>query len=65
MSVKEIENEISRLPPKDVAELSTWLVEYQARLWDEQIERDLEAGRLDSLLDDVAKEVKAGMARPL
>jgi len=65
MSVKEIETEIARLPPKDVAELSTWLVEYQARLWDEQIDRDLEAGRLDSLLDDVAKEVKAGMARPL
>ena len=65
MSVKEIENEISRLPPKEVAELSTWLTEYQARLWDEQIERDLEAGRLDGLLNEVAKEVEAGMARPL
>ena len=65
MSIKEIEVEIARLPATDVAELSTWLAEYQAQLWDEQIERDLEAGRLDRLLDDVAKEVAAGMARPL
>lgn len=65
MSIKEIEIEIARLPATEVAELSTWLTEYQARLWDEQIERDLEAGRLDGLLDEVAKEVEAGMARPL
>lgn len=65
MSVKEIETEIARLPATEVAELLSWLAEHHARLWDEQIERDLEAGRLDSLLDDVAKEVAVGMARPL
>ncbi|MFN0022057.1 MAG: hypothetical protein ACKVP0_27730 [Pirellulaceae bacterium] len=61
MSLKEIETEIARLPATEVAELLSWLAEHHARLWDEQIERDLGAGRLDGLLDDVAD----GMACPL
>jgi len=34
-------------------------------MWDKQIEDDLEAGRLDALLDEVDKEHKAGLGRPL
>lgn len=43
----------------------TWLAEHHARLWDLQIEEDLKAGRLDSLLDEVDKEYEAGLSRPL
>ena len=50
MSIEEIEEAITRLPTKDVAELMAWLEEYHAQLWDQRIEEDLEAGRLDALL---------------
>lgn len=33
--------------------------------WDEQIEDDLESGRLDTLLAEVDAEYEAGLARPL
>jgi len=65
MSVQEIESAIARLPREDVAELLAWLQEFYAQAWDEQIEEDLEAGRLDGLLDEVDAEYEAGLSRPL
>ena len=65
MSVKEIEAAITRLPAKEVAELMAWLAEFDAKLWDEQIEDDVESGRLDAMLAEVDEEYRAGLARPL
>ncbi|MBV9852359.1 MAG: hypothetical protein JO250_22065 [Armatimonadetes bacterium] len=65
MSVQEIETAITQLSARDVAQLTSWLVDYHARLWDRQIEEDLEAGRLDAILAEVDREYKAGQARPL
>jgi hypothetical protein len=65
MSIEEIEAAITTLPAKDVATLMAWLEDYHARVWDKQIEEDLEAGRLDALLADVDKEYHAGLAEPL
>lgn len=64
-TVQEIEAAITRLPSNDVANLMQWLTEYHANLWDQQIEQDLEAGRLDALLADVEREYAAGLAEPL
>jgi hypothetical protein len=65
MSVKEIETAITRLPAIDLAELMAWLENYHAQVWDEQIEQDLETGRLDALLAEVDKEYEAGLGQPL
>jgi hypothetical protein len=65
MSVQAIEAAIVRLSADDLAELMAWLREHATRVWDEQIDRDLQAGRLDALLDEVDKDCEAGLARPL
>lgn len=65
MSVKDIENAITQLSAKDLAELSAWLGDYRAEVWDEQLERDLDTGRLDALLEEVDAEFEAGKAEPL
>ena len=65
MSVKEMEIAITQLPAEDLAELMVWLENYHAQVWDKQIEEDLEAGRLDTLLAEVDKEVEAGLGQPL
>jgi hypothetical protein len=65
MSIKEIESAIQQLSDKEVSELSVWLADYQASLWDNQIGRDLDAGRLDELLDQVDAEYEAGKHKPL
>lgn len=65
MSVKEIENAITQLPPSEVAELSQWFEEFQAQVWDEQIERDSKAGRFDNLIEQAKAEYAAGRCKPL
>ena len=65
MSVKEIEAAITMLPPKELDELMAWLADYDHQVWDQQIEDDLEAGRLDAALAEVDKEYQAGLAKPL
>lgn len=65
MTIKEIESAITQLPAKELAELMVWLREYHAQAWDKQIEDDLEAGRLDTLLAEVDKEYEVGLAQPL
>ena len=65
MSAQEIENAITKLPNHEAAQLTSWIVNYDAQLWDKQIEDDLEAGSLDSVLDEVDREYGAGLAKPL
>lgn len=65
MNIKEIENAITQLSTEDVAELSVWFADYHAKVWDKQIERDLDAGRLDALLEEVDTEYEAGKTEPL
>ena len=65
MSVREIENAITQLPPDELTELVIWLEKYYAAVWEQQIEQDLEAGRLDDLLAELDKEYAAGLAQPL
>ena len=65
MSVQEIENAIAQLPPQDVEKLAVWLADYRNREWDEQIDRDLDEGRLDGFLADAEAEYQAGRVRPL
>ena len=65
MSVKEIEAAIAKLPPGELVELVSWLQDHHAKVWDEQIADDLEAGRLDAILAEVDAEYKAGLSRPL
>lgn len=65
MSVKEIETAIMELPVAEVGVLVTWLDEYYASLWDQEIEDDVNAGRFDALLAEIKEEYAAGMAMPL
>ena len=61
MSVTEIEAAITELASDDLAELMNWLENYQAKLWDKQIEEDLDAGRLDTVLAEVDREYEAAL----
>jgi hypothetical protein len=65
ISREELEVVIAQLPPHEMPELTAWLVEYHAKLWDQRIEDDLESGRLDAVLAGVDQEYEAGWARPL
>jgi hypothetical protein len=65
MSVTEIQAAITELTSDDLADLMNWLDDYQAKLWDKQIDEDLQAGRLDKILAEVDKEYETGLTEPL
>jgi hypothetical protein len=63
--LEKIEQEIATLGKDDLSKLADWLAEYQASLWDKQIEEDAKAGRLDKLIENAKKEIAAGKVRSL
>jgi hypothetical protein len=65
MDIKEIESAIAQLPPSKVAELAKWFVEFQARVWDEQLEHDVKSGRLDALLKQAEQDFEQRKCDPL
>jgi len=65
MDIKEIESAIAQLPPSELAELAKWFEEFQAHVWDEQLEQDMKSGRLDSLLKQAEQDFEQGQCDPL
>ncbi len=63
--IKQLERTVSNLSPKDLAQFRTWFLEFDARVWDEQIETDLKAGKLGALIAEARAEFDQGKARPL
>jgi hypothetical protein len=44
-TVEETEQEIWGLPVPDAARRSAWLTEYDAKVWDRQMDKDAASGR--------------------
>jgi hypothetical protein len=53
MSAQDIKLAITQLSSTELAELAAWFEEFQAETWDKQIEKDVEAGRFDQLIQQV------------
>ncbi len=65
MSIKEIELAIAQLSPNELHELRQWFDEFLESLWDQQIESDLQEGRLDGLIQEAEADYAAGRTKPL
>ena len=63
--VEQIEKRIQGLAPQDLAEFRVWFIEFDAWAWDQQIEADSKAGRLDGLVAEAGADYEAGKARDL
>ena len=64
-SIDEIEQAVRDLPTEDLREFRRWFLEFDAQLWDRQIERDAAEGKLDRLGDEALEELRQGRTRPL
>lgn len=65
INVKEIESAIIKLDHDSVWELAKWFEEFQAELWDKEIEQDIAAGRLDALADEALRDLDEGRVTDL
>lgn len=64
-TIKEIENAVISLPQKELAKFQKWFEEFQAKVWDQQLEQDVKMGKLDKLAKKAEKEFRAGRCKEL
>jgi hypothetical protein len=65
INVEQIESAILSLPAQEFHRLTDWIDELKQRRWDEQIERDVAAGRLDELAAEAIADHQAGRTREI
>jgi phage FluMu protein gp41 len=64
-TVLEIERAVRELSTDDLSRFRAWFLEFDARLWDEQIEADVASGRLRELAEEARADLRAGRIRAL
>lgn len=64
-TLEEIENAVAKLPPEQIAKFRAWFEEFQERAFDEQIERDAKAGKLDRLAEEALRAHREDRSRDL
>jgi hypothetical protein len=63
--LEEIEAAVAQLSPEELKRFRAWLDELEERLFDERIERDAKAGKLDAIEAKALENRKAGRVRDL
>jgi hypothetical protein len=64
-NVEQIESAILALPPEQFRRLTDWISELDQQRWDEQLERDVAAGRLEGLAEEAVADYQAGRTREI
>ena len=59
-TIEEIEKAVAELTPEQLATFRAWFDELQARMFDEQIERDAKDGKLDKLMSRARENHNSG-----
>jgi len=65
MSLAEIKTAIEQLSFEERAELAAWLHGWKDDEWDEQMKRDIAAGKLDAVLREMEDDIEAGRLRDM
>jgi hypothetical protein len=65
VSVDQIKTAIEQLSFEERAELAAWLHGWKDDEWDEQMKRDVAAGKLDHILREVDEDILAGKLREM
>jgi len=63
--LEKLEQRIQGLSAEELKRFRAWFAEFDARVWDEQIEADAKAGKLDELVSEALSEYKTGKKREL
>ena len=65
MTIADLKNAVSKLPPDQLARFRAWFEAFDAARFDEKIDRDAKAGTLDRLAEQALADHAQGRAREL
>lgn len=63
--MEEIKMAIMQLPLPDLLDFRAWYKQFEAELWDKQIEADIKAGKLDNLAEEALADYQTGCCTEL
>ena len=64
-AIEKLELLIKSLSSEELAQFREWFAEFDAKVWDRQIEADAAAGKLDRLIEESMADQRARKTRPL
>jgi len=65
MTIEDLEQAVSNLPPDQFAKFRAWFDAFDAARFDQKIERDAKAGKLDGVAEQAVADFRQGRAREL
>jgi hypothetical protein len=65
VSLNDLEAAVTKLPADELTAFAHWFEEYLADAWDDRIEADIRAGRLDEAGRRADADFEAGRCKPL
>ena len=65
MNITKLQTAVRELSQDELAEFLEWIDNFQESLWDRQIEEDLKAGKLDSLIQQAEKAFSEGKCQEI
>jgi hypothetical protein len=63
--VENIEEEVRRLTPLELSVFRRWFLEFDAQVWDRQIEDDVRTGKLDKLAEEALTAHRTGKSKEI
>lgn len=60
-----IERAVSQLSPEELSAFRTWFAEFDAAIWDQQFEKDVQAGKLNNLAQKALQHLREGRCSDL
>jgi hypothetical protein len=63
--VEQIESQVRALTPVELESFRNWFLQFDAEVWDRQIEADANNGKLLSVAERALKDHKSGRSTPL
>lgn len=61
--VEQLEREIASLSDDELSQCRRWYAEFDARVWDRELEADVRSGALDALADEALADHRGGRSR--
>ena len=63
--VEQLEQSIRALTDREFADFRAWFADFDAAIWDKQIEADVAAGRLNDAADEAIRDLQKGACTDL
>ena len=64
-TIEEIKDAVTHLPESEFSRFRKWFDNYEEKLWDKKIEKDIKSGKLNKAAQKALNDLSTGQSKPL